>query len=545
MIKDIKLSKNQSETVTKYILPKKIVTEKYAENTAVLLNENPRQALMFGDINYSIIHAGGYIVLDMGCEINGGIDITLERLSEKCGKVHVTFGESVMEALSVIGEKNATVDHSVRDFSFSSRGAMNMKLGDTGYRFVKIEAENDICLKTVYGTFTYRDVDYAGSFECDDEKINKIWSTGAYTVHLNMQDYLWDGIKRDRLVWIGDMHPEMLTICSVFGYNDVVPKSLDLVMNATPLEEWMNDTPTYTSWWIINQKTWYMQNGDYKYLSERADYLFRTIKKIIGCISDDGKLTYPMYFCDWSSKYTPDEMIGAYGVTALGLKAGAYLCECLKNETLAEKCRYYADILLKKKLDTAANKQTAALYALAGGFDCRNITEKLLLKNGSEGLSTFLGGYVLRVISKAGYTSEAIKIMKEYWGAMLDLGATTFWEDFDMDWVTERTVGIDRIVPDGMIDVHGDFGKYCYKHFRHSLCHGWASGPTSFLSQEVSGIKILEPGCKKILVQPKANKFKYMKTVYPTPYGPIEIEQENDAAKVKVPDGVELVGGVD
>lgn len=25
------------------------------------------------------------------------------------------------------------------------------------------------------------------------------WLTGAYTVHLNMQDYLWDGIKRDRL----------------------------------------------------------------------------------------------------------------------------------------------------------------------------------------------------------------------------------------------------------------------------------------------------------------------------------------------------------
>ena len=32
-----------------------------------------------------------------------------------------------------------------------------------------------------------------------------------------MQDYLWDGIKRDRLVWIGDMHPETMTIGAVFG----------------------------------------------------------------------------------------------------------------------------------------------------------------------------------------------------------------------------------------------------------------------------------------------------------------------------------------
>ena len=53
-----------------------------------------------------------------------------------------------------------------------------------------------------------RDLQYLGSFECSDERLNTIWQTGAYTVHLNMQDYLWDGIKRDRLVWIGDMHPE-------------------------------------------------------------------------------------------------------------------------------------------------------------------------------------------------------------------------------------------------------------------------------------------------------------------------------------------------
>ena len=179
MINDLKFSKNQAETVTKYILPKRIVTEKFAESTEVLLDENPRQAILFGDAKFSIIHAGGYVVLDMGCEINGGIDITLENMTENSRKNHVTFGESVMEALSPIGEKNSTSDHSMRDFVFSSRGAAKMKFGDTGYRFVKIEAEEDICLKSVYCTFTYRDAEYLGSFECDDERVNKIWNTGA------------------------------------------------------------------------------------------------------------------------------------------------------------------------------------------------------------------------------------------------------------------------------------------------------------------------------------------------------------------------------
>ena len=28
----------------------------------------------------------------------------------------------------------------------------------------------------------------------------------------NIQNYIWDGIKRDRLVWIGDIHPEASTV---------------------------------------------------------------------------------------------------------------------------------------------------------------------------------------------------------------------------------------------------------------------------------------------------------------------------------------------
>ena len=520
-------------------MPQRIAAASKADNAESLLAEKPRQAFVFGDFEICHIHKGGYVILDMGCEINGGIDITLEKHFCDDRTINVTFGESVMEALSAVGEKNAGRDHSVRDLSFVSNGATNVKLGDTGYRFVKIQADDDIYLKTVQGTFTYRDIDYVGSFECNDEKINKIWKTGAYTEHLNMQEYLWDGIKRDRLVWIGDMHPENLTICSVFGYNEVVPKSLDFIMNDTRTG-WMNAHPTYTSWWIINQKTWYMQNGDYQYLSERSDYIFKTLEKIMGCISEKGDLDYPMYFCDWSSKDTPDEIIGAYSVTILGLKSGVYLCKCLNNEALAEKCGRYADILLKKKLELAGNKQIAALYALAGGIDLKEISEKLLMKGGAKGLSTFIGGYVLRAISKGGYTAEAINIMREYWGAMLDLGATTFWEDFDMDWVTEKTVGIDKLVPDGMIDVHGDFGKFCYKGFRHSLCHGWASGPTSFLSQTVTGIEILEPGCRSVSINPDLGGLEYIKTKYPTPYGVIEVEAEKgtDKPKIILPEGV-------
>ena len=93
----------------------------------------------------------------------------------------------------------------------------------------------------------YRDIPYLGSFSCSDPLLNRIWETGAYTVHLNMQQYIWDGVKRDRLVWIGDLHPELSTIQAVFGDQQVIRDSLDLVTSQTPADQWMNDIPTYLS----------------------------------------------------------------------------------------------------------------------------------------------------------------------------------------------------------------------------------------------------------------------------------------------------------
>src|SRR5690606_10460745 len=155
-------------------------------------------------------------------------------------KVRLVFGESASEAMSSIGEKGATNDHAIRDFHTLLPWLGKIQLGETGFRFVRIILEDEdaeLQLKEVRAIFTYRDIPYLGSFKCDDDRLNEIWKTGAYTVHLNMQEYLWDGIKRDRLVWVGDMHPETSTISAVFGYNEVVPKSLDLSKETTPLPQ--------------------------------------------------------------------------------------------------------------------------------------------------------------------------------------------------------------------------------------------------------------------------------------------------------------------
>ena len=106
--------------------------------------------------------------------------------------------------------------------------------------------------------------------------------------------------------------------------------------------------------------------------------------------------------------------------------------------------------------------------------------------DGAQRMSTFYGYYVLQARAKAGDYQGCLDCIRQYWGAMLDLGATTFWEDFDLEW-TANAARIDELVPPGKKDIHGDFGNYCYKGFRHSLCHGWASGPTAWLSRARAG----------------------------------------------------------
>ena len=204
------------------------------------------------------------ILLDFGKELHGGLQIiTGMRPSNRPLRVRIRFGESVAEAMSEISpESSATNDHAMRDFEIELPWLGSLEVGDTGFRFVRIDLldnDEELSLHSVRAAFKFRDIPYLGSFRSDNERLDRIWETGAYTVHLNMQSYLWDGIKRDRLVWVGDMHPEVMTINSVFGANDVVYRSLDVAKDDTPLPGWMNGMCSYSLWWILIQRDLYLE----------------------------------------------------------------------------------------------------------------------------------------------------------------------------------------------------------------------------------------------------------------------------------------------
>ena len=201
------------------------------------------------------------------------------------------------------------------------------------------------------------------------------------------------------------------------------------------------------------------------------------------------------------------------------------------NKTI--ECANKKITLLKQRNSSCGNyKQTAALLAYSNIIDAKEINNTYLSKDYLNGISTFLGYYVLLVRAMANDIQGSLDLCRNYWGAMINLNATTFWEDFNIEWI-KNAKPIDSLLKDDEYDVHGDNGAYCYKGFRHSLCHGWASGPVPFLSEYVLGIKVIQPGCKKIIIKPDLGDLKWAEGTFPTPYGKVYVKHEKENNEIK------------
>jgi len=536
-------------------------SEEGVANAVSLLAPKPGQVVLSDPLPPCTLTAseGGPagILIDFGRELQGHVELfTPMTPSQTPVPVRVRFGESASEAMADLGgEQNAQNDHAIRDQVVKLPWLGGKTIGPSGFRFVRIDAidpEHPVQLAEVRAVLGIRDVPRLGSFRCSDERLTRIWEVGADTVQLCMQDYLWDGIKRDRLVWIGDMHPEVSTIHAVFGFNDVVTRSLDLTRDVTPVEQWMNGISSYSMWWVLIHEDLWRHHGNREYLAAQQPYLGQLLERLAALVGPDGKEQIDgMRFLDWPSSPNKEGVTaGLQGLLVMTLESGSRLMEVLGDARVAGVCRDAAARAKQVVPDDNGSKSGASLQVLAGMRDAEATAAEVLLPGGADGVSTFYGLYVLEALAEAGETEAALNLIRQYWGGMLDLGATSFWEDFNLSW-TENAAPIDELVPEGKADIHGDFGDYCYEGFRHSLCHGWASGPTSWLSRHVLGITPLEPGFARVRIAPDLGDLEWAEGSYPTPHGPVHVRHERQAdgsivSQVSAPDSiaVELVGAV-
>ncbi len=532
-----------SNLVKEYLRPIRVVEKSDSIENVDALFVNESKQVFLKEKNYMTCKGTGYLILDFGREIHGGLRVLSYYLEgqKTLLKARVRFGESVGECCAEVGEKNATCDHSVRDLPIFIPDLSDQEWGRTGFRFMRIDfldADKEYRIVNLYAYSTYRNLPFVGDFHCDDELVNKIYEIARYTIFVNMQENLWEGIKRDRLVWVGDMQPEVLAITDIFGADECVEDALEASILKNPLPTWFGNIPTYSFWLIQILYDYYIKVKNTEFVKKYMYYIDGVLNQLDACVTEEGDIDYTRtnidarngYFLDWPTNGTPDAKAGnrfmyVYVLknlkkfyAALGMTENP-LCDSLLSR-------------LQKVTEEVNAKQIVALGYLSGQLSAQESAEKLT-KGGAKGLSTFMSYFILTALAESKDTATAIEIMKEYYGGMYHRGATTFWEDFDIDWL-EGSGRIDERTPEGQKDLHGDYGNYCYKGFRHSLCHGWSCGPVQFLTEKVLGIEVLSAGCEVISVKPDLGNLQYVTGKFPTPYGVLSITAK------KTENGVDL-----
>ena len=135
-------------------------------------------------------------------------------------------------------------------------------------------------------------------------------------------------------------------------------------------------------------------------------------------------------------------------------------------------------------------------------------------------LSPYYGNYVIFAMSEAGHNAAAMHVLREYWGGMLAQGATTFWEAYDPKWPKAHF--------HEFLQADNQTGTYS------SLCHGWSSGPTNWLTERVLGVQPTGGGFKTVEIAPDLGDLAWAEGSVPTPHGQICMSAPRQTANGKM-----------
>lgn len=474
--------------MSKLVLPIAIKDENNTQEIQNLLDMKEPCISFSMDNLAGLLGQGAYVVLDFGKEIAGGVRLLTRGVGNGPATLRITFGESLTEACSRVGEGTATNDHSPRDFTVQVSNMSDLAFGQSGFRFVRLEVVSDhtVWLRSVYAVNNLPFLKNEGKITTNDALLNQIMDAAQYTLKLTFQNgYIWDGVKRDRMVWCGDLNPEILASLYLFDNHNNIKNSLRFLRKDTKSGHWINTIPTYSAWWVINLCDYCRISGDWAFFQEQKDYALEILVMLDNAAKADGQIDFGKvesdmpFFLDWPTFQTEDAVTGTAAL--LCYTAKLYL-QIEHNENAAaiyEKLGSYLDKPCEAKC-------VRAFQILAGR---RHPDDAAFLEaGGAKGLSTFMAYYILKADALAGGT-QMLSMLKEYYGGMLERGATTFWEDFDLDWL-EGSGRIDEFPAEGQKDIHADYGNFCYKGLRHSLCHGWSAGVLAFLVEWVLGLSL-------------------------------------------------------
>jgi hypothetical protein len=387
-------------------------------------------------------------------------------------------------------------------------------------------------------------VRYRGAFACSDQQLTRIWANSAYTLRLCMQDFILDGIKRDRLPWVGDLTMSMMVDAYAFGDAEIVRRSLTALGRSGIEHKHLNGIIDYSLWWIVAHDCFQRYFGDMAYLRRE----WPRIKAMLACLEfrcdAAGMLITSAddwLFIDWveGDKLTALQMLWRWAqdsAAKLAERLGESACASYWNDRAGR----LALILHERAWDTQHNfwpgipgdassapSRHAHFISVVSGLarpeQMAPIRGVLLGSVASPVGTPYMAGFENIALSKLGAVDEMTARVKSYWGGMLERGATTFWEAYDPEQQGSAAY------------------SFYSRPFGKSLCHAWSAGPAAFLPMGILGLEPLADGWRRFAVAPDLGTLAWAAATVPTPQGEIEVLVEDGIMSLRIPSGTVAV----
>ncbi len=401
-------------------------------------------------------------------------------------------------------------------------------------------------------------VNYIGSFQCDDERLNRIWDISARALKLCMEDVYVDCPLYEQTLWIGDARNEGLFGYYLFDAVDIARNSLRL--GAQSLEYmplvgcqvptcWHSVIPVWSFLWGIAVWENYWYSGDLKFLKEMWKYVLKNIKNAQGYIDRNGLFTADMWnLFDWADIDQGRDTVLHNSMFMAGAVDAACKCALVLgdddnlrwlrklsdqiknavNKTWNRSRNAYPDSYLADGSPSQSICQhtnfLAVLYDIVSSDNYGKAVDNMLNTRDDMVMvgSPFAILYLYEAMEKAGQSHKIIESIYENYIPMLEDGATTTWEVFQCS-------------PVGSED-----GKFPTR----SHCHGWSAAPVYFLNRIILGLKQTSAGCESFELSPMLNGLKKAKGSIATSKGPITVSWErkknNLSVRYKAPKQVKV-----
>ena len=500
---------------------------------------------------------GAHILLDFGEELVGRLAAT----AAGPAAFTLTTGESQAEAAALA----PGMDVPLREVHLPESGEWRDRRR-AALRWVAVRNDADRSVD-VEVTLDAQEIDVVsrGEFRCSDPVLERVYEVGRGTVIRATHDFVEDGPKRDRLLWLGDLASAAATFGATVG--DLRPLRRSLLLAAgTQMRNGalpgVGPHPNhlvladYVPLWAVALDTYVLYSGD----TQACGLLLPTLRGALGYmlerIGSDGLVgpeeeTDWWVFLDWDRRTPFESNVARHAgvaalslVTAAGLDAGARVA--LLADAGGEAAAWSAaagelrDTVMTRCWDDSTggladwarggersrhrSRLTAAWAVLSGAAQGQR-REALLDDLAGDVLPPTTTGYGQRTnveaLFRGGRPEAALDLVRNYWGGMLDLGATTFWESYDP--------GEDPATAT----------SFYARPFANSLCHAWSGSVAETLATFVLGVEPLAPGFARIRHRPARGGLAWAEGVVPTPHGPITVTRDG----IDVPPGVEVTDG--